>query len=173
MPSQLRWHSLWQSYKMHTGYDAASPRSVLRHAWRAWSFWREMHGGPKGYQQFHASASTLARRALRGWRRWTIRTRLPAPSWQRCRIRPQWLPPLPAGKAPARLQPRPALSYLTFGRKFWKNRGTLQQTVSQEHHSKLHKEWLATHHARLRSPSPSLQIGHGFGRGRAASLPTS
>ena len=152
MPRQPRWHSLWQSYKMDTGYDATNPRSVLRHAWSAWSFWREMHGGPKAYQQFHASASTLARRALRGWRRWTIRTRLSAPSWQRCRIKPQQLPPLPARKAPARLQSRPALSYLEYGRKFWKNRETYQQTVSREHHSKLHNEWLATHHARLQEP---------------------
>jgi hypothetical protein len=130
MPSQLRWHSLWQGYKKCTGYDATSPRLVLRHAWRAWSFWRELHGGPKAYQRFHASASTLARRALRGWRRWTIRTRLFAPSWQRCRIKPQQLPPLLARKAPARLQPRPALSYLAFGRKFWKGKSGSQQELA-------------------------------------------
>ena len=152
MLRQPRWHSLWQSYKMTTGYDATNPRSVLRHAWNAWSLWRFMRGGPKAYQQFQASASTLARRALRGWRRWTIRTRLSAPSWQRCRIKPQQLPPLPARKAPARLQPRPALSYLAFGRKFWKGKWTLQRTASFEHHSGLHNEWCATHHALLQEP---------------------
>ena len=125
---------------------------MLRHAWRAWSFWREMHGGPKTSRQFCASASTLARRALRGWRRWTIRTRLSAPSWQRCRIQPQQLPPLPARSPPARLQPRPALPYLAYGRKFWKGRSTLRSIVSLEHHSKRHEEWLATHHARLQEP---------------------
>jgi hypothetical protein len=168
MPSQRRWHSLWQGYKMCSGYDATSPRSVLRHAWDAWSFWRQLHGGPKVYQQFHASASTLARRALRGWRRWTIRTRLSAPSWQRCRIKPQQLPPL----LPAKLQHVCSLAQPYHISRSAAGSGKAS-TASYEHHSGIHKEWCATHHARLQEPSPSLQIGHGFGRGRAASLPTS
>jgi len=88
----------------------------------------------KSHRQFCASASALARRALRGWRRWTVRTRLFAPSWQRCKIQPQWLPPLPARKAPARLQPRPALSYLEYGRKFWKGKSGSQQELARAAH---------------------------------------
>ncbi len=56
------------------GYDAASSRSVLHHALRAWYYWHEFSSS-KSHRQFCASASALARRALRGWRRWTIRTR--------------------------------------------------------------------------------------------------
>ena len=131
MLRQPRWHSLWQSCKMTTGYDATNPRSVLRHAWNAWSWWRFMHGGPKAYQQFHASASTLARRALRGWRRWTIRTRLFVPSWQRCRIQPHWLPPLPASEPLARRRPQiTSLPYLAYGRKFWKGKSGSQQELA-------------------------------------------
>jgi hypothetical protein len=130
MLRQPRWRSLWQS-SMTTGYDATNPRSVLRHAWNTWSWWRFMHGGPKAYQQFHASASTLARRALRGWRRWTIRTRLFVPSWQRCRIQPHWLPPLPASEPLARRRPQiTSLPYLAYGRKFWKGKSGSQQELA-------------------------------------------
>ncbi len=148
MPSTQR---LWQSFKTATGYDAANSRSILYHALGAWCLWHEFSSA-KSHGQFCASASALARRALRGWRRWTIRTRLLAPSWQRCRIRPQGLPPLPASKPPARLQPRPALSHLAFGRRFWKGKIPYQRWDSYTHHSELHKEWCATHHALLQQP---------------------
>ena len=121
----------WQRYKA-LGYDAASSRSVLGHFLHAWYYWSDFHRR-KSHRQFCASASALARRALRGWRRWTIRTRLFAPSWQRCRIQPQWLPPLPARKAPARLQPRPALLYLAFGRKFWRGKSELEELARAAH----------------------------------------
>jgi len=148
MPSTQR---LWQSFKTATGYDAANSRSILYHALGAWCLWHEFSSA-KSHGQFCASASALARRALRGWRRWTIRTRLLAPSWQRCRIRPQGLPPLPASKPPARLQPRPALSHLAFGRRFWKGKIPYQRWDSYTHHSELHKGWCATHHALLQQP---------------------
>lgn len=121
----------WQRYKA-LGYDAASSRSVLGHFLHAWYYWYDFRR-MKSHRQFCASASALARRALRGWRRWTVRTRLFAPSWQRCRIQPQWLPPLPARKAPARLQPRPALPYLAFGRKFWRGKSELEKIVAAAH----------------------------------------
>ena len=127
MPSAQR---LWQSYKTATGYDAAHSRSVLRHALRVWSYWHEVYGAPKVHKQFCASASTLARRALRGWRRWTIRTRLFVPSWQRCRIQPRWLPPLPASEPLARRRPQiTSLPYLTYGRKFWKGKSGSQREL--------------------------------------------
>ncbi len=122
----------WQRYKA-SGYDAASSRSVLGYFLDAWYYWYDFRR-MKSHRQFCASASALARRALRGWRRWTVRTRLFAPSWQRCRIQPQWLPPLPARKAPARLQPRPALSYLEYGRKFWKGKSGSQQELARAAH---------------------------------------
>ena len=72
---------LWQSFKKLTGYDAADSRSVLRHALGAWSFWHECSSANlKSHRQFRASALALARRALRGWRRWTMRTRLFTPN---------------------------------------------------------------------------------------------
>ena len=151
---------LWQSFKKLTGYDAADSRSVLRHALGAWSFWHECSSA-KSHRQFCASASALARRALRGWRRWTIQTRLFAPSWQRCRIRPQWLPPLPARRPPARLQPRPALPYLAYGRKFWRGKSGSQQQLAraaywhdpkEEQRLKRCEEWKAAHLALLQEP---------------------
>ena len=145
-------HRLWQRRKVETGYDASNSRSVLHHALRVWSYWHEVYGAPKVHGQFRALASALARRALRGWRRWTMRTRLLAPTWQRCRIRPQGLPPLPASKPPARLQPRPALSHLAFGRRFWKGKIPYQRWDSYKHHSKLKEEWCATHQAMLQQP---------------------
>ena len=157
MPSS---QPLWQSFKALTRYDAASSRSVLHHALHAWSYWHEFSSA-KSHRQFCASASALARRALRGWRRWTVQTRLFAPSWQRYRIRPQRLPPLPARKAPARLQPRPALSYLAFGRKFWRGKSGSQQELAraaywhnpkQEQRLKRCEEWKAAHLARLQEP---------------------
>jgi hypothetical protein len=126
MPSS---QSLGQSFKALTRYDAASSRSVLRDVLHEWYYWYDFRRF-KSHRQFCASASALARRALRGWRRWTLRTRLFAPSWQRCRIQPQWLPPLPARKAPARLQPRPALPYLAFGRKFWRGKSELEEIAA-------------------------------------------
>ena len=149
----------WQRYKA-LGYDAASSRSVLGHFLDAWYYWYDFRR-MKSHRQFCASASALARRALRGWRRWTVRTRLFAPSWQRCRIQPQWLPPLPARKAPARLQPRPALSYLAFGRKFWRGKSGSQQELAraasrhdpkEEKRLKRCEEWTAAHLARLQEP---------------------
>jgi hypothetical protein len=68
MPSS---QPLWQSFKALTRYDAASSRSVLRHALDAWHYWHEFSSA-KSHRQFCASASALARRALRGWRRWTV-----------------------------------------------------------------------------------------------------
>ena len=128
MPSAQR---LWQSYKTATGYDAAHSRSVLRHALRVWSYWHEVYGAPKVHKQFCASASTLARRALRGWRRWTIRTRLFVPSWQRCRVQPRWLPPLPASEPLARRRPQiTSLPYLAYGRKFWKGKSGSQRELA-------------------------------------------
>ena len=177
MLRQPRWRSLWQS-SMTTGYDATNPRSVLRHAWNTWSWWRFMHGGPKAYQQFHASASTLARRALRGWRRWTIRTRLFVPSWQRCRIQPHWLPPLPASEPLARRRPQiTSLPYLAYGRKFWKGKSGSQQELAAAATGTIPRNCNGSGAARSgrqpillvsRSPTSSLPIGRGFGHGRAA-----
>jgi hypothetical protein len=157
MPSS---QPLWQSFKTLTRYDAANSRSMLHHALHAWYYWHEFSSA-KSHRQFCASASALARRALRGWRRWTIRTRLFAPSWQRCRIQPQWLPPLPARKAPARLQPRPALSYLAFGRKFWRGKSGSQQQLAwaafwhdpkEEQRLNRCEEWKAAHQSLSQEP---------------------
>ena len=151
MPSTQR---LWQSFKTATGYDAANSRSILHHALHAWYFWHEVSSA-KSHSQFCASASALARRALRGWRRWTIRTRLLAPSWQRCRIRPQWLPPLPASKPPARLQPRPVLSHLAYGRRFWRGKSALEarwRDPRELQRLRLREEWEPAHLALLQEP---------------------
>ena len=119
----------WQRYKA-LGYDAASSRSVLGHFLHAWYYWYDFRR-MKSHRQFCASASTLARRALRGWRRWTIRTRLFAPSWQRCRIQPHWLPSLPASEPLVRRRPQiTSLPYLEYGRKFWKGKSGSQQELA-------------------------------------------
>jgi hypothetical protein len=77
------------------------------------------------------------------------------------RIRPQWLPPLPARKAPARPQPRPALSYLAFGRKFWRGKSGSQQQLARaaywhdpkkEQRLKRCEDWEAAHLALLQEP---------------------
>ena len=158
MPSTQR---LWQSFKTATGYDAANSRSILHHALHAWYFWHECSSA-KSHSQFCASASGVARRPLRGWRRWMIRTRLFAPSWQRYRIWPRQLPPLPARKPPARLEPRPVLSHLAYGRKFWRGKSGSQRELALEtswHDPKklqrlrLREEWEAAHSP----PSGALQ----------------
>ncbi len=93
----------------------------------------------------------------------------------------EWLPPLPARKAPARLQPRPALSYLAFGRKFWRgsrghsrnSHGQLTGTIPRNCNDSG-----AARSGRLplllssRSPTSLLPVGRGSGRGRAAQLRT-
>ena len=151
---------LWHSFKTATGYDAANSRSILHHALHAWYFWHECSSA-KSHSQFCASASGVARRALRGWRRWMLRTRLFAPSWQRYRIWPRQLPPLPARKPPARLEPRPVLSHLAYGRKFWRGKSGSQRELALEarwHDPKelqrlrLREEWEPAHLASLQEP---------------------
>ena len=173
MPSS---QPLWQSFKALTRYDAASSRSVLHHALHAWSYWHEFSSA-KSHRQFCASASALARRALRGWRRWTVQTRLFAPSWQRYRIRPQRLPPLPARKAPARLQPRQPYpishSAANFGggsRGHSRNsHGQLTGTIpSRSNDSNDARSGRQPILLVSRSPTSSLPIGRGSGHGRAA-----
>ena len=175
MPSAQR---LWQSYKTATGYDAAHSRSVLRHALRVWSYWHEVYGAPKVHKQFCASASTLARRALRGWRRWTIRTRLFVPSWQRCRVQPRWLPPCP----PANLWPDDGLrSHRSLTSRMaassgkesrghsrnsnWKHTGTIPKRNNDSGAAKSGRLPISLS---SRSPTSLLPVGCGSGHGRAA-----
>jgi hypothetical protein len=70
-------------------------------------------------RQVGATASALARRALRGWRRWLVSGRACLhPLGSEAGSNPAGLPPLPlpASKPPARLQPRIRIATLPRGR---------------------------------------------------------
>jgi hypothetical protein len=87
----------WEQAKSQTGYDAQDPLTVPAHAWYCWGFWLEVSRRLRNGDHRYVTASVLARRALRGWRRWTIQEKLLAPTWQQARLNARLpvLPPLP------------------------------------------------------------------------------
>ena len=85
----------WEEAKSQSGYDAQEPLTVLAHAWACWGFWLEVFRRPSNGDHRYVTASVLARRALRGWRRWTIQEKLLAPTWRQVRLNARMLPPLP------------------------------------------------------------------------------
>jgi hypothetical protein len=71
-------------------------------------FWLDVFRKPSNGDHRYVTASVLARRALRGWRCWTIQEKLLAPTWQQVRLNARLLPPLPTPtggptRQPARL----------------------------------------------------------------------
>ena len=98
----------WEQAKSQTGYDDQKPLTVLAHAWYCWGFWLEVFRRPKNGDHRYLTASVLARRALRGWRRWTIQEKLLAPTWQQVRLNARLLPPLPTSTGSTRPRTRTA-----------------------------------------------------------------
>ena len=85
----------WGQSKSLAGYDAQEPLTVLAHAWYCWGFWLDVFRRPRNVDLRYATASVLVRRALRGWRHWTIQEKPLAPTWQQARLNARLLPPLP------------------------------------------------------------------------------
>jgi hypothetical protein len=98
----------WEQAKSQTGFDDRKPLTVLAHAWECWGFWLEVFRRPKNGDHRYLTASVLARRALRGWRRWTIQEKLLAPTWQQVRLNARLLPPLPTSTGSTRPRTRTA-----------------------------------------------------------------
>jgi hypothetical protein len=98
----------WEQAKSQTGYDDQKPLTVLAHAWECWGFWLAVFRRPKNGDHRYLTASVLARRALRGWRRWTIQEKLLAPTWQQVRLNARLLPPLPTSTGSTRPRTRTA-----------------------------------------------------------------
>ena len=98
----------WEHAKSQTGYDAQEPLTVLAHAWDCWGFWLEVFRRPRNGDHRYLAASVLARRALRGWRRWTIQEKLLAPTWQQVRLNARLIPPLPTPTGSTRPRTRTA-----------------------------------------------------------------
>jgi hypothetical protein len=174
MPSQRRWHSLWQGYKMCSGYDATNPRSVLRHALgmpglsganctadpkcigsfthrlRLWLDARYVVGdvgrsGPGSLLRLGSDAGSSPS---------SSHPCLPAKLQHVCSLaQPYHISRSAAGSGKASGRSS-ALLHLS----------TIPDSTTSGAPPTM---------PCFRSPSPSLQIGHGFGRGRAASLPTS
>lgn len=70
-------------------------------------------------------ALILARRVLRGWRLWTVREQLLAPTWQQIRLNARLLPPLPTPPTPTRPRTSPTASEshadYYYGRSPWRS----------------------------------------------------
>jgi hypothetical protein len=116
---KIRWETLKK------GYDAQNPRTVLAHVLCCWDYWLTVTHKPKKCDRRYAMALILARRVLRGWRLWTVREQLLAPTWQQIRLNARLLPPLPTPPTPTRPRTSPTTSEshadYYYGRSPWRS----------------------------------------------------
>ena len=113
----------WETLKK--GYDAQNPRTVLAHVFDCWDHWLKVTHKPKKCDRRYAMALILARRVLRGWRLWTVREQLLAPTWQQIRLNARLLPSRPTPPTPTRPRTSPTTSESRadyyYGRSPWRS----------------------------------------------------